>query len=100
MIFVDHHVSYSPEEKLMVCSSCHMKIHHSNSYPNFKPIDERVTEEQKKKRERRKNIRLIREGKLSIDEYCYMCGEKFEKDKAFTFVNGTKVHTDCLWQTV
>ena len=100
MIFVDHHVSYFPEEKLKVCLSCHMKIHHSNSYPHFKPRDERVSEEQKKKRERRKNIRLIEEGKLSADEYCYMCGEKFEKDKAFTFVNGTKVHTDCLWQDI
>jgi hypothetical protein len=99
-IFVYHHVSYFPEEKITVCSSCHMKIHHSNSYPNFKPRDEKVSEEQKKKRERRKNIQLIKEGKLSIDEYCYMCGEKFEKDKAFTFVNGTKVHTDCLWQNV
>ena len=34
---VHHHTSYYPELTIVVCASCHGKIHRTNSYPDLKP---------------------------------------------------------------
>lgn len=38
-----HHLNYDPEKTILVCASCHAKIHHSNNpkYDVFLPNDER-----------------------------------------------------------
>ena len=36
---VIHHLSYNGNETIIVCRSCHAKIHHSNKYPDLKPVD-------------------------------------------------------------
>lgn len=40
---VHHHLSYTNDKTIIVCASCHSKIHHSRSpeYAEFKPIDKR-----------------------------------------------------------
>ncbi len=32
-----HHISYFPENKILVCRKCHTKIHHTDNYPDLKP---------------------------------------------------------------
>ena len=34
---LEHHVSYYPEKKIYVCSSCHYTIHNTDEYPELKP---------------------------------------------------------------
>jgi len=34
----EHHISYEPEETMLVCSSCHNQIHHDDSFrPDLRP---------------------------------------------------------------
>ncbi len=39
--FQEHHLSYVPEIKMIVCLNCHLKIHNSDAFPNLKPKDKR-----------------------------------------------------------
>ncbi|MDQ2052790.1 DEAD/DEAH box helicase family protein, partial [Natronolimnohabitans sp. A-GB9] len=39
---VRHHVSYFPEEIVVVCQSCHNKIHFSDQYPELTPPEEEI----------------------------------------------------------
>lgn len=36
---VYHHLNYSEDKTIVVCRSCHAKIHHSNDFPSLKPTD-------------------------------------------------------------
>jgi hypothetical protein len=45
--FVQHHISYDPEEIITVCASCHSKIHHSSDYQEFRPRDKRIPKQPK-----------------------------------------------------
>jgi hypothetical protein len=40
---IEHHISYEPEKKILVCPACHNKIHHSNdpAYTQYRPKDSR-----------------------------------------------------------
>ena len=35
----EHHLSYDEDRTMMVCKKCHEDIHHTNKYPELKPID-------------------------------------------------------------
>ena|SRR5437867_1757396 len=35
--YVEHHITYNPENKVPVHKSCHGKIHKSDIYPHLKP---------------------------------------------------------------
>jgi len=47
---VEHHTSYIPEETMHVCRSCHGKIHHTNTYPEYEPDMTRGEWEEEKSR--------------------------------------------------
>ena len=32
-----HHIRYDPEETIIVCRTCHVRIHHSNENPHLRP---------------------------------------------------------------
>ncbi len=34
---IRHHVCYNPEQTIIVCRGCHLKIHRTNQYPHLKP---------------------------------------------------------------
>jgi len=36
---VKHHLNYAKDKTVLVCRSCHAKIHHSSRYPHLKPVD-------------------------------------------------------------
>jgi hypothetical protein len=96
-VFELHHLSYFPEEKIAICSSCHMKIHHSNSYLELKPKDRRISTAERKDLETNARIQKIKEeGKNPYDEYCIVCRQKFKPHDSSTYYHGTKIHTKCL----
>lgn len=39
-----HHISYSPEETIAVCRSCHSDIHHTNQHPELTPKETELTQ--------------------------------------------------------
>jgi len=39
---IRHHVSYFPEDVVVVCRSCHNKIHFSDQYPELTPPEEEI----------------------------------------------------------
>jgi hypothetical protein len=94
--FISHHISYDPEETVMVCLSCHMKIHRSDVYPKFKAKDKRISKKEQRRLEGLKRIQLLQEGKLSPNEYCLKCGQDFIRYRSYTFYKGKKIHVHCL----
>ena len=94
--FEEHHLSYFPEEKIAVCPRCHMKIHHSDAYPEFKPKDKRISAKERSDLEKLEKIEKAKKDRTLTDKFCPVCGKNFKQKDAFTFYRGTKTHIKCL----
>ena len=46
---IEHHTSYEDDITMIVCASCHAKIHQSNEWCEYTPVDSRLKQHQKTK---------------------------------------------------
>lgn len=103
-IEIGHHLNYKEDKRMIVCASCHAKIHHSKDpkYEKYRPKDKRL-----KPKTQYKLIPCgLCDGKVRIpydaDEnkfyLCYRCRKKEEREPFPYISKEQKKYTEEYWE--
>ena len=110
-LFEEHHLSYYPEKKMLVCSKCHNAIHHTTHYPNLIPKDKfLLAKEIRALEQKEENARLAKDIALEVEKakskpeavdylrekYCIFCGKTFNGYESTKIYGDARFHQTCL----